>query len=172
MTILKVLTFPDPFLKKTAKPVTEFDEKLKKFAEDMFDTMYDEHGIGLAATQVGEDKRMLVIDVDYSGKEDSERNPTVIINPVIASSEGESIEEEGCLSVPEFRAEVKRKKSIVLEYNDLEGKKQTLETDGLFSICIQHEMDHLNGILFIDHLPALKQRMVKTRLKKLAKANA
>ena len=150
MALLTVHTFPDPVLKQKALPVDEFDEKLSELAENMLETMYEERGIGLAAVQVAVLKQLVV--VDYRS--------------------GETVSEEGCLSVTEFRAEVKRSESIKLEYQDLQGNPQTLEADGLLSICIQHELDHLQGILFIDHLPLLKQKMVKKRLAKLAREAA
>ena len=172
MALLIVHTFPDPVLKQKALPVDEFDEKLSELAENMLETMYEERGIGLAAVQVAVLKQLVVVDLK-SGEEDiSLREPRVFVNPRIVERSGETISEEGCLSVTEFRTEVKRSESIKLEYQDLQGNPQTLEADGLLSICIQHELDHLQGILFIDHLPLLKQKMVKKRLAKLAREAA
>lgn len=168
MTVFKVLTFPDPFLKTVAKPVTQFDDDLRSKAEIMIETMYENAGIGLAATQVGMNRRLFVMDIYYSKElPETVRDPQVIINPVIVEKEDEQIMEEGCLSVPEFRAEVKRFNKIKLNYQDLEGTKHEMEAEGLLAICIQHEMDHLDGILFIDHLPTLQRNMVKKKLKKL-----
>ncbi len=170
MTILKVLTYPDPFLKTIAKPVVVFNEELKKFADDMAETMYSANGIGLAAIQVGEDKRLFVIDVAYKVDEDgeSDRDPLVMINPVIMEKTDKLYFEEGCLSVPDYRAEVERFEQLKVKYNQVDGTEVIIEADGLFSICIQHELDHLDGILFIDKLPLLKRKMIQKKLKKQA----
>ena len=169
MALLKILTYPDPFLKVVAAPVTEFDVSLAALVQNMAETMYDEPGIGLAATQVGEDKRLFVMDVFYN-KEDpeSKKQPVAVINPEIVEADGESFVEEGCLSVPEFRAEVKRYSQLLLRFQDLKQEVHELRAEGLLAICIQHELDHLNGKLFIDHLPPLKRRMVQNKLKKRA----
>ncbi len=169
MALLTVHSFPDPVLKQKALPVKEFDEKLAELADNMLETMYEERGIGLAAVQVGVLKQLVVVDLK-SGEEDiSLREPRVFVNPHIVERSGETISEEGCLSVIEYRAEIKRAESIKLEFQDLQGEPRTMEAEGLLSICIQHELDHLQGILFIDHLPMLKQKMVKKRLAKLAR---
>ena len=169
MALLTVNSFPDPVLKQKALPVKEFDEKLAELADNMLETMYEERGIGLAAVQVGVLKQLVVVDLK-SGEEDiSLREPRVFVNPHIVERSGETISEEGCLSVIEYRAEIKRAESIKLEFQDLQGEPRTMEAEGLLSICIQHELDHLQGILFIDHLPMLKQKMVKKRLAKLAR---
>ncbi len=169
MSLLKILTYPDSFLKKTAKPVTVFDDALRKLVQDMAETMYDEPGIGLAATQVGKDRRLFVMDVFYN-KEDpeSKKQPVAVINPEIIDAVGESVIEEGCLSVPEFRAEVKRSSQVRLRFQDLHQEVHELDAEELLAICIQHELDHLNGKLFIDRLPPLKRRMVQNKLKKRA----
>lgn len=153
--------------------MTEFDDTLKTLVQNMAETMYDEPGIGLAATQVGVDKRLFVMDVFYN-KEDpeSKKQPVAIINPEIIDADGDSFVEEGCLSVPEFRAEVKRSAELVLRFQDLEEEVHEMNADGLLAICIQHELDHLNGKLFIDHLPPLKRRMVQNKLKKRAAEEA
>ena len=171
MALLKILTFPDPFLKKIAESVTVFDDQLKDLIRDMAETMYDEPGIGLAATQVGENKRLFVMDVYYD-KEDpeSKKQPVAVINPEIIEKSGESCIEEGCLSVPDFRADVKRSAELVLRFQDLQEETHEIQAEGLLAICIQHEFDHLNGKLFIDHLPPLKRRMVQNKLKKQSKA--
>jgi len=172
MALLTVHSFPDPVLKQKALPVKEFDEKLAELADNMLETMYEERGIGLAAVQVGVLKQLVVVDLK-SGEEDiSLREPRVFVNPHIVERSGETISEEGCLSVIEYRAEIKRAESIKLEFQDLQGEPRTMEAEGLLSICIQHELDHLQGILFIDHLPMLKQKMVKKRLAKLARETA
>ena len=172
MALLTVHSFPDPVLKQKALPVKEFEEKLAELADNMLETMYEERGIGLAAVQVGVLKQLVVVDLK-SGEEDiSLREPRVFVNPHIVEKSGETISEEGCLSVIEYRAEIKRAESIKLEFQDLQGESRTMEAEGLLSICIQHELDHLQGILFIDHLPMLKQKMVKKRLAKLAREAA
>lgn len=171
MSLLNVLTYPDPFLKTKAQPVSTFDASLKKLTDDMFETMYEENGIGLAAVQIGKDMRLVVVDVPPENSEIEENNPMVLINPEILQEEGQSCVEEGCLSVPEYRAEVERAESIKVRFQDVEGNRKELEAEGLLSICIQHEIDHLDGILFIDHLSPLKRNMVQKKLKKQAKAN-
>lgn len=167
MTVYKVLTFPDPFLKTVAKPVTQFDDELKSKAENMIETMYENAGIGLAATQVGMNRRLFVMDIYYSKDlPETVRDPQVIINPVIVEKENEQVMEEGCLSVPEFRAEVTRFNKIKLKYQDLEGEEKMMDAEGLLAVCIQHEMDHLDGVLFIDYLPTLQRNIIKKKLKK------
>lgn len=167
MNLFKVLTFPDPFLKTIARPVIQFDEDLKQIANKMIDTMYENNGIGLAAVQVGIDKRLFVMDIFFNKElPESERDPKVIINPELIETSEDQIMEEGCLSVPEFRAEVKRFGKIKLKYQDLEGNSQEVDAEGLLAVCIQHEMDHLDGKLFIDYLPPLQKAMIKKKLKK------
>ena len=170
MTVLKVLTYPDPFLKTVVHPVVEFDQQLKKIADDMAETMYESNGIGLAATQVGIDMQMVVIDVLHKKDDevDYEKKPLVMINPVIIEKTDKLFFEEGCLSVPDYRAEVERYGEIKVRYNQLDGSEITTEADGLFAICIQHELDHLKGILFIDKIPLLKRKMIQKKLKKQA----
>ena len=172
MALLQVHEFPDPILQQHAMPVTVFDDKLRQLAADMLETMYEERGIGLAANQVAVLKQIVVVDVMAGDEDHGQREPQVLINPKIVAASGETAIEEGCLSVPEFRAEVPRAEKIKVEYQDLEGQPQTLEADGLLAICLQHEFDHLRGRLFIDYLPPLKQRMVKKRLAKLARMPA
>jgi peptide deformylase len=164
MALLEVLCFPDKRLRTVAKPVEQITPALKELAENMIETMYEEDGVGLAATQINFHQRLVVIDVSQ------ERNqPMVIINPVVVEHSGEEISQEGCLSVPETHAEVKRAEFVTLEYLDLEGQQQVLQADGLLAICIQHEIDHLDGKLFIDYLSPLKQKRIKTKLEKLQK---
>lgn len=172
MALLQVHEFPDPILQQHAMPVTAFDDKLRQLAADMLETMYEERGIGLAANQVAVLKQIVVVDVMAGDADHGQREPQVLVNPKIVAASGETAIEEGCLSVPEFRAEVPRAEKIKVEYQDLEGQPQTLEADGLLAICLQHEFDHLRGRLFIDYLPPLKQRMVKKRLAKLARMPA
>lgn len=178
MALLEILKFPDARLRETSKAVAKFDSDLKKFSEDLIETMYAENGIGLAAPQVGVLKRMLVVDTrpkdfksHHEKKEQTEleskiTQPLIVINPTIIKSEGKEVYEEGCLSVPSFHEQVERKKIVALKYYDLEGKEQTLTTDGLLAVCLQHEMDHLEGTLFIDHLSFLKANKIKNQIKK------
>lgn len=176
--ILEVLTYPDPRLRRKAEAVKKVTPELKKLAEDMFDTMYDEKGIGLAATQVGHLVRMLIIDTRYKGEDgrykledmsELERNieqPLVVINPEILVKEGETTFDEGCLSLPGYFETVKRYEYIEVKYLDLDGKEQIIKTDGLLSICLQHEMDHLDGKLFIDRLSVIRANRLKNKIKK------
>jgi len=164
MALLEVLCFPDKRLRTVAKPVEQITPELKELAKNMIETMYQEEGVGLAATQINFHQRLIVIDVS------EERNQAmVIVNPVITEQSGEEVSEEGCLSVPETNAEVKRAEFVTLEYLDLDGQQQVLEADGLLAVCIQHELDHLKGKLFIDYLSPLKQKRIKTKLEKLQK---
>ena len=164
MAILEILTYPNKFLSQPTKPVTDIDEEIRNLIEDMAATMYEAPGIGLAAIQVGYDKGLLVYDVS---PRDEERSLQVLINPRIVSSEGTTIsEDEGCLSVPDFKADVKRAASILVEALDREGKPLRIEAEGLLAIVLQHEIDHLNGILFIDRISSLKRQMYKRRVKK------
>jgi len=172
MTILKIYTAPDPVLKRVASPVDKVNEALRKQMDDMLETMYDDDGIGLAAPQVGISNRVLVIDLEQKdgvglGKKG---NPLYFVNPeIIWFSEECSVYNEGCLSVPEMYAEVERPAQIRVKYLDYNGKEQELEADGLLATCLQHEVDHLDGILFIDHLSALKRNIILRKLKKLTK---
>lgn len=161
MALLPILTHPDPRLHKVAAPVAEIDGRIRTLAEDMLETMYAAKGIGLAATQVDVHERVVVIDL--SEERDS---PLVLINPVITRKEGETTYEEGCLSIPGVYDTVCRAANLSLDYQDLDGKAQTLEADGLLAICIQHELDHLNGKLFVEYLSPLKQQRIKTKMLK------
>lgn len=164
MTILEILTYPNKFLSKPVKQIENIDGELQKLIDDMGSTMYDAPGIGLAAIQVGHDKSLLVYDVS---PKDEERSLQVLINPRIISKEGTVIsEEEGCLSVPEFRSDVKRASIILVEGVDREGKPLRIEAEGLLSLVLQHEIDHLNGKLFIDRISSLKRQIYKRRVKK------
>ena len=169
MAIRRIYETPDAMLRQISKPVETFDGKLKTLVADMFDTMYDAPGIGLAAVQVGEPIRLLVIDLQEPEEEggDPVRDPRVFINPeILWHSESEVPYTEGCLSVPEQYAEVMRPDRIRAKWQDVAGKTYEQDIEGLLAVCLQHEMDHLNGVLFIDHLSRLKRDMV---LKKLAK---
>ena len=164
MTALNVLIYPDDHLKVVCEPVTEVNDAIRKIVDDMFDTMYQEEGIGLAAPQVNILHRIITIDV-----EGDKKNQLVLINPEILSSEGETGIEEGCLSIPGFRALVPRKEKVKVRALDRDGKEFTLDADGLLAICIQHEIDHLNGILFVDYLSPLKRQRIKEKLVKYKK---
>ena len=164
MTLLPILTYPDPFLKRQALPIDDIDGTLQAVIDDMAATMYGAPGVGLAATQVGIGRRFLVYDI---APRDEGRNLHVLINPKIVTSEGEIISEnEGCLSVPDFRADVKRAERILVEGVNRDGKPLRFEADGLLAVVIQHELDHLNGTLFIDHISALKRQLYKRRVVK------
>ncbi len=165
MALLPIITAPDPRLKRIAAPVERVDDEIRRLIDDMLETMYDAPGIGLAAPQVGVLKRVLVVDV---GKDAEARAPQCLVNPeLLWVSEEEICNEEGCLSLPDHYAEVVRPGAIRVRFLDREGEIRELDTEGLLATCIQHEMDHLDGILFVDHLSALKRNMI---LRKLAKA--
>lgn len=165
MTILTVLRFPDPRLKTIANPVTEITEATLTIINDMLSTMYEEKGVGLAATQVNIHQRIVVMDVSENGDQ-----PIVLINPeIITKSDETVINEEGCLSVPGVYAKVDRHTSCTVKAIDKNGKEFTLDGEGLLSICIQHELDHLNGVLFVDYLSPLKRQRIKTKLEKEAR---
>lgn len=164
MALLNILHFPDKRLRLKAKPVTNFDKPLLKFVADMFETMYDAPGIGLAATQVNVQKRLLVIDVSEDKKE-----PICLVNPEIVASDGEEEMDEGCLSVPGFYETVKRCESIRVKAKDEHGKDIEFEADGLKAVCIQHEIDHLDGKLFVDYISSLKRSRIQKKLEKQKK---
>jgi peptide deformylase len=165
MTKLEVLTYPNKFLQQPTKPVENIDEVIQKLVADMAETMYEAPGVGLAAIQVGSDKQVLVYDEKPA---ENDRRYGVIINPRIIENEGIIISEnEGCLSVPDFRSDVKRAARIVVEGVDRDGKSLRFEADGFLAIVLQHEIDHLNGTLFIDRISALKRELYKRRMKKM-----
>ena len=167
MALLPILRYPDPRLKTVATPVTRFDDALVKLTQDMAETMYDAPGVGLAATQVNVHKRIIVIDVT-----DDKSGLTVFINPEITWASDElSVYSEGCLSVPELYADVQRPAEIQVKWLDEQGKAHDEKLDGLLATCLQHEMDHLNGVLFIDHLSKLKRDMLLKKLEKLRKTS-
>ena len=168
MTIKPLIILPDPVLRQVSKPIERVDADLQRLTDDMLETMYDAPGIGLAAIQVGVPRRMLVIDLS---KEGEEKQPLVFINPeIVSSSDDRSVYEEGCLSIPDYYAEVERPANVTVKYLDREGKEQSVEADGLLATCLQHEIDHLNGVLFIDHISRLKREMVIKKFTKAAKS--
>ena len=167
MAIRPILTAPDPRLKAVSTDVETVDSAIRALIDDMADSMYAAEGIGLAAVQIGVPKRVLVIDLD---QKEGKKNPVAYINPkIVWASEDMAVFEEGCLSVPEIWDDVERPARIKCEYLDRDGKQQLLEADGLLATCLQHEMDHLNGVLFIDHLSRLKRAMAVKKLTKLKK---
>jgi peptide deformylase len=180
LAILPIYIYNQSVLRKKAKPVKSADEELIKFVEDMFETMHKANGIGLAATQVGSLQRVIVVDVSDLLKEKEEsgdmndeeippeaRAPIAMINPVVLLEEGEWVMEEGCLSIPDIREEVERAEAIQVKYKDLNMQDKELFADGLFARVILHEIDHLNGVLFIDRLGKVKQKLLKGRLNKI-----
>jgi peptide deformylase len=168
MTIKPLIILPDPVLRQQSRPIEQVDAEVLRLADDMLETMYDAPGIGLAAVQVGVPRRMLVIDVS---RDDEEKKPVVFINPeILKVSDDVSAYEEGCLSIPDYYAEVERPASLTMRYIDRDGKQQTIDADGLLATCLQHEIDHLNGILFIDHISRLKREMVIKKFTKAARA--
>jgi len=186
MSILPLIISPDPLLKQVAKEVEKVDAELQKLMDDMLQTMYHEKGIGLAAVQVGVLKRILVMDVNYeSGRYENQgcgdshceevhvedSSPIYMVNPKIIKSSAElSTFSEGCLSFPEIRAEIKRPEKVEVEYLDYHGKKQILKADGILATCVQHEIDHLNGITFVDYLSKTKREMLLKKMGKLLRS--
>ncbi|MCL1047717.1 peptide deformylase [Shewanella sp. 1_MG-2023] len=167
MPLLKVLRFPDERLRTVAKPVTDFGEGLQTQIDNMLETMYEEKGIGLAATQVDFHQQLIVMDL----QDDVER-PTIFINPEIIAKSGDFTNEEGCLSVPGVYAKVDRSEFVTFKALDRHGEEFTVEADDLFAICIQHEMDHLQGKLFVDYLSKMKRDRIKKKLEKEARLEA
>ena len=165
MALREIITLPDPRLRLLSKPVETIDEGLRRLVDDMFETMYEAPGVGLAAIQIGVPKRIVTAD---TAKKDEEKRPQVFLNPeVVWSSEEKGIYEEGCLSIPEYYEEVERPLQVKVRYMDIDGKAQEIEANGLLATVLQHEIDHLNGVLFIDHISKLKRDRV---IKKFAKA--
>jgi len=175
MTIKPLIILPDPILREHSRPIERVDETLVKLGRDMLETMYDAPGIGLAAIQIGLPLRLLVMDIawrkkDEGGEEDEQKEPLILFNPeILWHSDERSTYEEGCLSIPEYYAQVERPKRVRARYIDEHGKCQEIEADGLLATCLQHEIDHLNGILFIDHISRIKREMVIKKFKKRAK---
>ncbi len=169
MAILPIVTVPDPLLKKVSKPVDKVDDKLRAFMDDMLETMYAAPGIGLAAVQVGQLKRILVIDIAPEGEDP---DPKYFINPEITwTSEEMNIYNEGCLSIPEQYADIERPAECKVKFIDYDGMEKEIHADGLLATCVQHEMDHLNGVVFIDYLSKIKRGMYVRKVKKFVKEN-
>lgn len=167
MALLPILRFPDPRLKKVASPVAKIDDGIRRLARDMAETMYEAPGIGLAATQVDVHKCVIVIDIS------EERNQLlVLVNPEIVERDGVQVCEEGCLSVPGIYDKVERAEHVVVRYLDLDGRAQTVSAGGLLAVCLQHEIDHLRGQVFVEHLSQLKQTRIKAKLAKQARITA
>lgn len=176
MTILQIYVAPHSVLKKVADPVDKVTDELRGFMKDMLETMYENDGIGLAAPQVGVSKRIMIIDVKQKhgmeNPQDRRGEPIFFVNPEITwTSEESNLYQEGCLSLPDQYADVERPKQVKVKYMDYDGKVCELDADGLLATAIQHEIDHLNGILFVDHLSKLKKDMVLKKLKKYVRAN-
>ncbi|MFP4668570.1 MAG: peptide deformylase [Desulfobacterales bacterium] len=167
MSVLEILTYPDPLLKEPAKPVESIDSRIRRIIDDMAETMYQAPGVGLAATQAGINSRVIVFDPEADPEK---QDFQVLVNPEIIESFGTTVSEnEGCLSVPDFRSDVERSERVVVQGLDRHGKELKFEATGLLSVILQHEIDHLNGILFIDRISALKRQMYKRRRKKQLK---
>jgi peptide deformylase len=177
---LKIYTYPNPILKKVAEPVTDFNDDLKLLCKNMLYTMYQAPGIGLAAPQVGISKRLFVLDIDFERSEVSRADgtkdftienpgPLIIINPIIHDKEGEILYQEGCLSVPGIYEDVKRSQTIQIDYQDWDGKKHSMEAIDLLSICLQHENDHLDGVVFLERLSLLKRQLLTKKFMKKKK---
>ena len=164
MAIRTILEFPDPFLRQQAKQVTEFTPSLQNLVNDMTETMYDAPGIGLAAPQIGESIQLIIVDV---GRQEKEQKVLVLINPRIIGHEGHQVDEEGCLSVVDLTANVKRYKKVTVSYQDMTGEPREITAEDRFAVVLQHEIDHLHGILFLDHLSALKRALYKKKVQKM-----
>ncbi|MFH1807904.1 MAG: peptide deformylase [Pseudomonadota bacterium] len=164
----EILIWPDPRLKKVSEPVRVFDDELHALADDMLQTMYSEDGIGLAAPQIGVHRRMIVIDI-FAGREErpADAVPLVVINPEFLDKSGTIVWEEGCLSVPGETGEIKRARQVRVRYQDLEGATQEIEAQDLLAVALQHETDHLDGLLFVDHLSKLKRDVIRRKMQRL-----
>jgi len=171
MSVLQIITAPNDFLKQKSLPITAVDDKIKALASDMLETMYAERGIGLSAVQVGYHLRLIVIDVEHSRKKDGtiyNQKQYIMINPVITSHSNEiNVFEEGCLSFPEQHITIKRPKIINVDYTDINNNPESLTADGIFATCIQHEIDHLNGITITNYVSHFKEELILKRLKKM-----
>ncbi|NJC87030.1 MAG: peptide deformylase [Desulfuromonas sp.] len=164
MSILRIHHYPDPVLKLKAERITVFDTELRALASHMLETMYAAPGVGLAAPQVGISRRLIVLDCS---PKDGDRQPLVAVNPEILAREGECCEEEGCLSVPEYYAKVVRSEKVRVRFQEIDGTPREIEADGLWAICFQHEIDHLDGILFVDRLSPLKRSLFRKKYQKI-----
>jgi len=170
MAVRDILILPDKRLRLVSKPVAKVDSTVKKLIDDMFETMYDAPGIGLAAIQIGEPQRVVTIDL---AKKDDPKAPQVFINPeIVTKSDDKKAHEEGCLSIPEYYEEVERPAAVTVKYLDRDGKKREVEATGLLATCLQHEIDHLDGVLFIDYISKLKRDRVIKKFTKAAKLEA
>ena len=167
MSLRTIHKFPDPVLRQKAKEITTFGDSLQDLIADMVETMYDAPGVGLAAPQIAESIRLIVVDIS---KEEDEQKAMAMINPRITAQEGKQVDEEGCLSVIDLTASVKRSRKITVSYQDIKGTKQEMTVEDRFAVVLQHEIDHLNGILFIDHLSTLKRTLYKKKVKKMLAA--
>jgi peptide deformylase len=169
MALREVLQFPDPRLKRVSRPIEKITDEIRTLAQDMLEVMYDEPGIGLAAPQVGEDVRLIVMDTEWKDEEADtagDRSPIVLVNPEIVERDGTVVWNEACLSVPDFSAEVERAARVRVRGLDLEGREYVEEAEGLRAVCFQHELDHLDGILFIDRISRLKRSLYIGKRKK------
>ncbi len=164
----EVLQYPDKHLREVSVEIDEITDEIRELARDMCDVMYDEPGIGLAAPQVGASIRLVVVDTQWNS-DDAERSPLILVNPVLSEPEGKIVWTEGCLSVPDFEAEVERAERIRLRARDLEGAELDIRAEGLQAVCFQHEIDHLDGVLFIDRISRLKRSRYVLRRKKQLK---
>ena len=170
MAVLPVIVAPDPRLKVKSEPVDSVDETIRTLMDDMLDSMHAHNGIGLAAPQIGVTKRVIVIDV---GPKDEDSNPMRLANPEVIWSSDEEIEnEEGCLSLPTYYADVVRPERVKVKYLDYDNEPQEIEADGILAVCVQHEIDHLDGVLFVDHISMLKRKMILRKLQKSKKLDA
>lgn len=169
MSLRTILTFPNPVLRQKASKITTFDESLQTLALDMVETMYEAPGVGLAAPQIGESIQLIVLDITKND-EDAQQESMIMINPIITEKHGKQVDEEGCLSVLDLAASVKRSQKVTVSYQDINGDEQELTAEDRFAIVLQHEIDHLFGILFIDHLSTLKRTLYKKKLKKMLAA--
>ncbi|MGU9980925.1 peptide deformylase [Phreatobacter sp. HK31-P] len=170
MALREIIVIPDPRLKLISEPVAAVDSRVRRLADDMLETMYEAPGIGLAAIQIAEPRRVITIDL---ARKEEPKKPVVLINPeIVWHSDEVSVYEEGCLSIPEYYEEVERPATCRVRYLDLDGKPQELDCEGLMATCVQHEVDHLNGVLFIDYLSRLKRERVMKKFTKAAKREA
>ena len=170
MALRPILVIPDTKLRQTAEPVAAVDDDVRALVDDMFETMYDAPGIGLAAPQVGVLRRVIVLDVAKRRDEEAVPQPIAMINPVITRASGEKATfEEGCLSIPDYYEEVERPAVVAVSYLDRDGQPGSLEAEGILAVCIQHEIDHLDGVLFVDHISRLKRARVLRRFAKVAR---
>lgn len=171
MPLRPVLQFPDKRLREVSRPIAEVTDAIRELARDLCDVMYDEPGIGLAAPQVGEPVRLIVVDTEWTA-EGAERNPLVLVNPDLSEHDGKLTWTEGCLSVPDFEAEVERAERVLLRARDLDGKEVEIRAEGLQAVCFQHEVDHLDGVLYIDRISRLKRSRYVARRKKQLRREA